>query len=376
MKAFGLLVCFLACSYGLMAKERINTNTVGEALAQIDSTFYGKLLLDTIDLQLTTSGAIQDIVDLLNEIIAELEFAQGEADAKNKTDQAHCDNQTAKHEGNIAEATRKINTAQSSLDDVLYPHLAQLIDVIANTEAAIVTNKADTAKAIDERAADAATFAERDAEHTEAVAACEEGAELINQLYNQPEGGAVLLQSASKTFKTIEKKFSNLRMGSAYTPMIKALIQLASSQDNLSDQSIVTKIIDLINELKADLESSQGDLQYEEAAAIDAHLNYLDKMANELAALETKLANKQAEKAATEGEIATQEGIVATQTDYRANQQNLLDLLTQDCADKSFKYLDESAQRAEEIDLCGEVRVIFENLEEDMTQYLKDRVDA
>ena len=70
------------------------------------------------------------------------------------------------------------------MDDVLYPHLAQLIDTIAATETAIATNKADTAKAIDERAADAATFADRDAEHTEAVAACDEGAALINQLYN------------------------------------------------------------------------------------------------------------------------------------------------------------------------------------------------
>lgn len=165
-------------------------------------------------------------------------------------------------------------------------------------------------------------------------------------------------------------------MGSAYTPMIKALIQLASSQDNLSDQSIVSKIIDLIDELKADLMASQGDLQMEEAAAIDAHANYLDKMADELAALETKLANKKLEKEQTENDIITQEGIVSTQTDYRANQENLLDILTRDCADKSFKYLEESAQRSEEIDLCGEVRVIFENMEENMSQYLKDRTGA
>lgn len=93
---------------------------------------------------------------------------------------------TAHHEANISEATRKINTAQSTLDDVLYPHLEQLIQTIATTETNISKNKADTAKAIDERAADAATFAERDFEHSDAIAACEEGAALIEQLYNQP----------------------------------------------------------------------------------------------------------------------------------------------------------------------------------------------
>ena len=58
----------------------------------------------------------------------------------------------------------------------------------------------------------------------------------------------------------------------------------------------------------------------EEAAAIEAHDNYLAKMADELASLETKLANKRLEKEQTENEIATQEGIVATQTEYRTNQ--------------------------------------------------------
>ena len=87
---------------------------------------------------------------------------------------------TAHHEGNISEATRKINTAQSSLDDVLYPHLEQLIATIAKTETDIANNKKDTENAITERAADAATFADRDFEHTDAIQACEEGAELIN----------------------------------------------------------------------------------------------------------------------------------------------------------------------------------------------------
>ena len=123
MKAIGLLVCILAVSNALMSKEKLNSNTVNEALAQIDNTFYGKLLLDTIDLQLTTSGAIQDIVDLLDEIVAELDFAQDEADAKNKTDQKHCDDMTATHTNNINEAKGKIAAAQSTLDDVLYPRL-------------------------------------------------------------------------------------------------------------------------------------------------------------------------------------------------------------------------------------------------------------
>jgi len=161
------------------------------------------------------------------------------------------------------------------------------------------------------------------------------------------------METASKTFKTIEAKFSNLKMGSAYTPMIKALIQLASSQDNLSDQSIVSKIIDLIDELKADLQSSQGDLRTDENNAIDAHNNYVARMADEHDALTTKLANKKAEKETTENEIATEEGIVETQTAYKAQQENLLDLLTKNCAELSFIYMDESAQRAEEIELCG-----------------------
>merc|ERR1711862_195912 len=138
----------------------------------------------------------------------------------------------------------------------------------------------------------------------------------------------------------------------------------------LSDQTIVKKIIDLIDELKADLESSQGDLRRDEANAIDAHNNYLARMADEHAALTQKLANKKGEKATTENEIATEEGIIATQTEFKNQQENLLAILTKDCADKSFKYMDETAQRGEEIELCGEVRVIFTDMESKMTDYL------
>jgi hypothetical protein len=105
-----------------MGKEKLNHNSAKTALSQIDTTFYGKLLLDTIDLQLTTGGAIEDIIQLLDEIVEELNFAQEEANEKNATDSRHCQTQGTIYTNEVATANNKINAAHVQIDDVLEPH--------------------------------------------------------------------------------------------------------------------------------------------------------------------------------------------------------------------------------------------------------------
>jgi hypothetical protein len=101
MKSVFVIFCVFACTYGLLAKERLNSSTAKQALAEIDNTFYGKLLLDTIDLQLTSGGAIDDIITLLDEIVDELNADQADANDKNATDQAHCEDQGGAYKNEV-----------------------------------------------------------------------------------------------------------------------------------------------------------------------------------------------------------------------------------------------------------------------------------
>jgi chromosome segregation ATPase len=58
---------------------------VDEQLAQIDSTSYGKTLLDTLQIQLTSGSSVDAIVELLDELAADMHADQAVDDRLNAT---------------------------------------------------------------------------------------------------------------------------------------------------------------------------------------------------------------------------------------------------------------------------------------------------
>ena len=73
MKASLILTVILVAAASRM---RIPTD---ERLAQIDSTVYGKGLLDTIDLEMSSGASVDKIVEMLDNLAADL-TADQEAD--------------------------------------------------------------------------------------------------------------------------------------------------------------------------------------------------------------------------------------------------------------------------------------------------------
>ena len=110
MKAIALALMLAVGSYGLMSKEKLNDQTIPAALNEIEGTFFGKTLLDVIQIQLHAKGAIQMVVDLLDEIAEDLRNAQTAADAAWTQRSSDCDSQRTSYEGIIRDATNS-NTA-------------------------------------------------------------------------------------------------------------------------------------------------------------------------------------------------------------------------------------------------------------------------
>jgi hypothetical protein len=131
-------------------------------------------------------------------------------------------------------------------------------------------------------------------------------------------------------------------MGSHYTPLIKSLIQLASSQ-NLADQSIVNRIIDLIDELKNDLQSSRDSADADEVAAQKAYEDFMAAMEAAYIELNTRLDNLTADLAATNAEIERQNKIIVDQTIIRDDNIALMEALKNWCIEQSMIYMDETA---------------------------------
>jgi hypothetical protein len=184
----------------------------------------------------------------------------------------------------------------------------------------------------------------RDQEHAEAIKACEDGKALIIQLQNEPSGAEVFAQTASKTFSTIEEKFKSLKLNSKYSPLIKSLIQLASSQ-NLADQSIVNRIIDLIDELMADLASSRTDADTDEAQAVENYNAFMEAALASFDQLNIDLENQEAELDRTQNQITVNEQIITDQTIIRDDNQKLLDELIAWCKVQAEIYLEETTKR-------------------------------
>jgi hypothetical protein len=376
-----LSVCLLlACAFAVTIpdKHQINSFSAKNVLRRVDSTQYGELLLDVIALQLETSDAIGDIVNVLDDIVDDLVNKQEEADEENKRTVADCNEKDAKYSEIISQANQAINDANSSLV-TLRSEKIRLEGEIDRVEGEIRKNRKDRADAVAEREAENALYLERLAEHDESIEATKEAIELLNQLKKSPAGASNLVQirKTSTTLMNLREKIQKMdAITSTYTPFLKVLLEIAASQDNFDKEETINKIGDLLNELKGDLEKSRDSLIRDEENAQAAHDEYvatLDVNYDDLVAEEQQL---RSELSANIAEIARQERIVSENKTLVDETQKILDSHRAVCKLKIEIYEQETKERNEELDLVDEVKQIFAGLEGDMRDYLKERINA
>jgi DNA repair exonuclease SbcCD ATPase subunit len=359
-------------------KHQINSFSAKNVLRRVDSTQYGELLLDVIALQLETSDAIGDIVNVLDDIVDDLVNKQEEADEENKRTVADCNEKDAKYSEIISQANQAINDANSSLV-TLRSEKIRLEGEIDRVEGEIRKNRKDRADAVAEREAENALYLERLAEHDESIEATKEAIELLNQLKKSPAGASNLVQirKTSTTLMNLREKIQKMdAITSTYTPFLKVLLEIAASQDNFDKEETINKIGDLLNELKGDLEKSRDSLIRDEENAQAAHDEYvatLDVNYDDLVAEEQQL---RSELSANIAEIARQERIVSENKTLVDETQKILDSHRAVCKLKIEIYEQETKERNEELDLVDEVKQIFAGLEGDMRDYLKERINA
>ena len=371
MKAVTIVFMLLASSYGLMAKEKLNDQTIPLALNEIDSSFFGKTLLDVIQIQLHSTGAIQQVIDLLDEIAEDLRNAQQTADDDWYVRGGECNSTRTSYETTIAAAQNAETVAQNRIDNELTPLIDSLTNEIADLEGKIAHNADEQSNAVSEREAANELFGQRSFETADAIAACEEALLLMAQLVNEP-ASTTLIQTATSTFATLESKFKSLKTGSAYAPLVMSLVALVSQQ-NFSDQGMVQRIIDLIAELKADLEKTGHDLENAERQEVEDHEEVMrtlqeshDSMSSRLDNARIELDNAKAAKESEEETVLNSQNTITTTT-------TLLNDHNQTCEDEANIYQSETAERNDELDIVAQVRVLFVDMETNTSQYVKDR---
>ena len=371
MKAIAIAFMLIASSYGLMSKEKLNDQTVPLALNEIDSTFFGHTLLDVIQIQLHSTGAIQQVIDLLDEIAEDLRNAQAAADADWYIRSEECDSTRIAYETTISTAENTQTMAQNRIDNELIPQIDSLTTEIADLIASIAHNEQEQSSAEAERIAANELYQQRSFDTADAIAACEEALRLMAQLVNEP-AEATLLQTATTTFANLANKFKSLKAGSAYAPLVMSLVSLVSQQ-NFSDQGMVQKIIDLIAELKADLEKTGHDLENAERQEAEDHEEVMRTLQESHVSMSDRLVNAEAELAAAQAAKETEEEAVINSQSTIETTTTLLNDHNQTCNDEAGIYESESTERNEELDIIAQVRVLFVDMEENTSQRVKDR---
>merc|ERR1712226_638398 len=163
------------------------------------------------------------------------------------------------------------------------------------------------------------------------------------QLKNEP-ATPVLLQTTTATMATLEDKFKNLKGQGGYAPLVMTLATLMTAQ-NLSDQTMVQKIIDMIDELKTDLEETLTQLSTDEAAEIENHENLISSLDAAYNDMGARLATAEVDLQAAQTEKLEQEGIVESTQTTIDDTSVLLEDHNKACGDEEAIYNEETESR-------------------------------
>ena len=354
MKACVILSLILLAS---AARMRIPTD---ERLAQIDSTAYGKGLLDTIDLEMTSGASVDKIVEMLDNLSADLTADQKADDADWALKNQECIDQKAEFNRQIDEAEAEILDSTNQLA-YLRPELETTNAQLANKETEIDQLSKELNGLIGAHSGDSTDYEARMREHDAAIAAIDEAIAAMNGLVGSVAGEGIHDNSERISAETAVGVLAQ----------VKALSKLASK----ADQGAVQKIIDLLLDIKANLEASVADEGQGQDMAqedYDALKSAMETTLFDLTTAQTTLTNY---KADLEGQIATQETRLAENQEAKRVAEEALAAKTRQCDEWETKYNNDKAKRAEELDIVGQCRDIFTGESMHFSKFLSDRVE-
>jgi DNA repair exonuclease SbcCD ATPase subunit len=374
-----LLITLLtaASAFSLPSTLDINSRNVKRTLSIIDSHKYGNFLLDVVALQVQTGGGIDTIIDLIDEIIADLKDEQATAEEQNSNNTELCDRQSEELRADIKDSQDKINEATYDLEENLRPHRDSLVKDLADLEERLEQNQENKEKAQTERETDHESFLQRAIDYSDAIASCDEALRLLSQLKNEPESASTLLESraVSKAMETVSSRFKRMHAHSSFGPMIDALVDLSMSQ-NFANQETLAECIRLIEELRQELIDGQRDEQQWEDEAQSNHDSYISSLDNDYQTMSEEHSQVAIEIVETDEQIASRQDEIETETTARDSNQASLTELEAWCATEASNYQAGSVSRNDELEILAAVRVIFVDLNSDMEDYMRERVDA
>ncbi|CAK61287.1 unnamed protein product (macronuclear) [Paramecium tetraurelia] len=266
MKTICVLVLVIALASSLKSTLR---QTPQKLQAELQKSHYGKALLHLVELHSMAGGAVSELVDAIEELDNDL------IDGLQLLD-FNFQQRTNQHNALVVSLNQQINDAQIDIsrsedviENLLVPRREQLETRIATLEEYQEINRKNYDEEVLIREQEHEAFEAQVAELTDATVAVDDALALLQTLSNPS------LAQVKKFQNSLKKIEQSIKPRSQMAPFLKALITLASNQ-NFSDQGIISQIVNALNEFRNAIVDSINDQTLAEAVARD-QLNQIDE---------------------------------------------------------------------------------------------------
>jgi len=295
---------------------------------------------------------------------------QTPADAQEAIREEYCSVYTDIYEDNIRIAKDQIAYNEGILA-VDRPALESTLVSIEQNEEKLAGLKAEKERAKNQRDEEHETWATYDAEYEDSISAVYEAIEIVKDLQYSTKGSELIQIRLTDIQARIAKSMSKYQ-NNLYGPSVAALAQIATS----ADQSTVARIIELLEALADDLTvASQEDTDSENQKQADWE-QYDSDLDAAIADTERLLESLYSKKASLELSISTAEENLANAQKSKAENEALLDELTNQCAAWKIAYIRTTQERSEELESVDQVTELVTEELVGMEGYLNERVNA
>lgn len=241
-------------------------------IAKLERTSFGKVLLNTVAIQLSMNSQVGKVIGLLEELKAGLLDEQEDHQQRHDAYQADALAAIADYNAKIDQANADLSAANQDIETYT-PLLAKSAQDLADARAHLADLEGDKAEEIAKRQQEREEFERRVQEHNAALAAADQATGLVLGLNSQE----VFLQKP--VLAQIASQMKSVRhIAPSHAALLKVLVQISTSKH--ASQELVDKCLALIQKLRASLEASKkldADSEAATQAAFDAFIVEVNK---------------------------------------------------------------------------------------------------
>ena len=239
-------------------------------------------ILKLVQLHSEAKGAVEELVEAIEELVSDLNNALEELEFDFQQ-------RTATHNSDVIGLGQEIQDAEIDIDrtedtvaNLLNPRRSQLNNRLAAVQENQEENRKNLAEAGLVREQEHEAYEFQVAELNGATESVDEALALLQSL-----GNPSLMQV--KKFQTSLKKIeSKITKRGKLSPMIRALVSLASNQ-NFADQDSLRQIVDALNDFRTEVVDSLNDLTLSEQEAQEDYEEYVDQLEAEYAEFQRQI---------------------------------------------------------------------------------------